>query len=462
MDLRWFRFQDISISADSEPVEHKWWWRAMEPRTIVTTHKNTDFDALASLTAGLLLYPDAVPLLPGPLNPNVKAFLSLHKDVFAWADRPPPVPDTGIERLIVVDTGSWDRLSGVQRLRQNTQIEILLWDHHDTPPTIAADWQCLASVGANITLMLRCLKAEKTIITPIQATLFLAGLYEDTGHLAFYGTTAEDAYAAAFLLEHGADLNILNKFLRPAYGEKQKNVLFEMLKAARRTRINGHSISISKMPVDGHVDGLALVVKMYRDIMNVDAAFGIFSLSERCMVIGRSDADGLNVGDIMRGLGGGGHPGAGSAMLRQVNPDVVEEMICNLILGNQQASVQISDLMSFPVHSVPPDTSMSEVAQMLRARGCTGLPVVEEGRLVGMISRRDFQKLRNDKQLKKPVSAFMNRNVMTIEPGKSPLQAARTMIRHDIGRLPVVSDGQVIGIVTRSDVMHYFYDLLPD
>jgi signal-transduction protein with cAMP-binding, CBS, and nucleotidyltransferase domain len=36
------------------------------------------------------------------------------------------------------------------------------------------------------------------------------------------------------------------------------------------------------------------------------------------------------------------------------------------------------------------------------------------------------------------------------------------MVRHDIGRLPVVEDGRIIGIITRSDVMMYFYDLLPD
>ena len=79
-----------------------------------------------------------------------------------------------------------------------------------------------------------------------------------------------------------------------------------------------------------------------------------------------------------------------------------------------------------------------------------------------MISRRDFRKLAKSSQLKAPVKAFMCRDVKTIAPGKSPLQAARLMVRHDIGRLPVVANGEVIGIVTRSDVMHYFYDLLPD
>jgi CBS domain-containing protein len=88
--------------------------------------------------------------------------------------------------------------------------------------------------------------------------------------------------------------------------------------------------------------------------------------------------------------------------------------------------------------------------------------VAEDGKLVGMISRRDFQKLRKDSQLKAPVKAYMRHPVETIDPGKSPLQAARIMIRQDIGRLPVVEDDRLIGIVTRSDVMCYFYDLLPE
>lgn len=105
---------------------------------------------------------------------------------------------------------------------------------------------------------------------------------------------------------------------------------------------------------------------------------------------------------------------------------------------------------------------MAEVAKILRQRGCTGLPVVDGGVLVGIISRRDFKKIRKQDQLQAPVKAFMSTRVISIEPGNSPIQAAQTMVRHDIGRLPVVEDGRIIGIITRSDVMMYFYDLLPD
>ena len=70
-------------------------------------------------------------------------------------------------------------------------------------------------MGADITLMIRYLKERKIPITPIQASLFLAGLYEDTGSLTFLSTKAEDAHAAAYLLENGADLHIIGAFLSP-------------------------------------------------------------------------------------------------------------------------------------------------------------------------------------------------------------------------------------------------------
>ena len=164
----------------------------------------------------------------------------------------------------------------------------------------------------------------------------------------------------------------------------------------------------------------------------------------------------------MRHLGGGGHPGAGSALMKGVNPEAVEETIIGLIEGHQQASVRVSDLMSFPVVSIRSDTPMTEVAQLLRRKGCTGLPVIDDGRLAGVISRRDFKRVRKESQLAAPVKAFMTSKVLTITPEKSPGQAVGLMIKHDIGRLPVVADGQVVGIITRSDAMRYFYDLLPE
>jgi len=430
---------------------------------IVTSHKNTDFDSLASMIAATLLYPDAIVALPDSINPNVNSFLSIHKDMFNVIPIKQVNPDD-IKSLIIVDAGSWERLQFKSSFYRRNDIEIILWDHHLLKGNINATWQCVEKKGATITLLLRHLIKQNKPVSSIQATLFLIGLYEDTGNLAFPSTTAEDAYAAGFLLENNADLNVLGTFIRPAYSQKQKDLLFEMLKTSERIKVNAHNISINRQSINGHVTGLAVIVNMYREILNVDSAFGIFTdkKGDKSIVIGRSHSDALNMGAIMKTLGGGGHSKAGSAMLKSVNPIAVENMIIDLIKGNQASSIQIGDIMSFPVISVSEETTMRQVSLILREKGCTGIPVLKSDKVVGIISRRDFSKIQRKNQMDMPVKAFMSTNVKTIGPATSIVHATHLLVKHDIGRLPVVENGKLIGIVTRTDAMHYYYDLLPE
>ncbi len=430
---------------------------------IITTHIGSDFDALASLVAATLIYPDAKPVLPTSINANLKAFLSIHKDLFDIY-HPRDINMELVDTLIVVDTHSWNRLEGMAVLKEKEDLNIIVWDHH-THGDMEGDTQYIKETGATVTMLIQAIQEKRKLITPIQATLFLIGLYEDTGNLSFPSTLPEDAYAAGFLLDRKADLNILSTFLRQAYGKKQKDILYHMIQKATRREISGFSISISCMDVEGRVQNLAMVLQMFREIVNVDAAFGIFRDVERdkCMVIGRSNIDEINIGLIMRSIGGGGHPGAGSALLKATNPEVVEEMLIELIAGNQHSSVMLSDIMSYPVITVSDDTKVDEVAMIMRDMGCTGMPVVDKDEhIVGIISRRDFKKIRKANHMQSPVKAFMSRNVVTIEHNKSAIEAAKLMIKHDIGRIPVVKDEKIIGIITRSDAMTYFYDLLPD
>ena len=430
---------------------------------IAATHTGSDFDALASLVASSILYPGIKLILPNSINPNLKTFLSIHKDLFNFYS----IKDIDLDlvkSLVVVDTSSWKRLEGLQSLKEKQDLEIILFDHH-LHDDIEPDLEIRKETGAAVTLMIQEIQKQKKIITPIQATLFLMGIYEDTGNLTFPSTTPDDAYAAAFLLDRKADLSILNTFLQYGYGKKQKDVLFRMLQKAERLNINNYTLSISTIGIKGRIENLAVVVQMFREIINVDAVFGIFHDidTKKCMIIGRSGSDEINMGLIMRSLGGGGHPGAGSAQIKDVNPKAVETMIVELIKGNQTTSVNLSDIMSYPVITVTEDTKVKEVAMLLREVGCTGVPITDKNdRLVGIMSRRDFKKVRKDSQMQSPVKAFMTRNPVSLLYDKSAMEAAKLMIKHDIGRIPIIKDDKIIGIVTRSDTMLYFYDLLPD
>ena len=95
---------------------------------IITTHKGTDFDAAASVLAAKILYPEAIAVLPKSLNPNVRAFLSIHKDLFD-VQTPDKIELEEVMSLIIVDTNRWDRLDQMDRLKQKENLEIILWDH---------------------------------------------------------------------------------------------------------------------------------------------------------------------------------------------------------------------------------------------------------------------------------------------------------------------------------------------
>ena len=105
-----------------------------------------------------------------------------------------------------------------------------------------------------ITLFIREIRKQHRALTPLQATLFLIGLYEDTGQLTFSSTTPEDARAAAFLLEQGADLTIVADFLNMAYGEVQKKVLFRLMRDAEQHEIKGKMVGLGVVHIHKHVE----------------------------------------------------------------------------------------------------------------------------------------------------------------------------------------------------------------
>ncbi|PIE56293.1 MAG: hypothetical protein CSA34_04975 [Desulfobulbus propionicus] len=430
---------------------------------IATTHKNTDFDALSSIIAVTLLYPGAVAVCPSMVNPNVQRFLSLHKTSFDLV-LPGEINPALVERLIVVDVNQWRRLDRMEGLRAKKGLEILLWDHHLQPGDIDASFRCVEPVGACITLLIRELKKQKIVLTPLQATVFLIGLYEDTGQLTFSSTTAEDAYAAAYLLEQGADLTIAAEFLNTAYEETHKQVLFHLMRDAKQLEIRGFTVAVAIVSLDCYVNDLAKVVQLYRKIVSADVVFGIFiNASGSIFIIGRSGTPEVDVSHVLQPFGGGGHPGAGSAMIQDqaANPEHIREELLLALNEEGKTVARVADMMSFPVATVPPDMPMYEVQDRMEAEGIRGILVEDADRIVGIVVLWDFKKLRFEKQWTSPVKAFMNRKVVTIEPGALAGEAAQLMVERDIGHLPVVQDGKVIGIVTRTDVVNYLYGLLP-
>ncbi len=438
----------------------------VEPDTvlhIVTTHKQADFDALASTIAVTLLCPGAVGVVPSATNRNVEQFLSTHKTAFNLV-LPKEVDFQAVTELTVVDTNQWHRLDRMDRLKARDDLRINLWDHHmSSPGDIAASWQCQQEIGATISLLTKELEKRGVAISPLDATVMLLGLYEDTGHLSYPSTTADDARAAAFLLENGADLNVAHFFLNPPYEKGQQEALFAMMQETEQVRIHGLTIGFNMLQINQKIPELATVVQLCRRVMGIDALFVVLDLGDRHTVIGRSSAETVHIGKIMKSFGGGGHPGAGSASVKnsEQSPQQSRKQIEELLSTTLQRGVTIADLMSFPVISITPDTPMHQVQDIMEEKNVRGLLVMEDDQICGIIVLWDLKKIKKQRQWQSPVKAFMSRQVECITPEMSPAEVTKTVMEKEVGYLPVVQDGKVIGIVTRTDLLSFYYNLQP-
>ena len=111
--------------------------------------------------------------------------------------------------------------------------------------------------------------------------------------------------------------------------------------------------------------------------------------------------------------------------------------------------MRMKDVMSKNVVSVAPTTTISMARERLRNDEIDHLLVVEGKRVVGVVAGRDILRMRDDR----PVSEVMSRPVATIEPEATLRRAAGIMRGRAVGCLPVIDDGRLVGIVTTSDLL---------
>ena len=136
---------------------------------VIVTHPNADFDAVASLLGAWLLYPEAVPVLPSPLNRNVRDFVTLYESRLPFV-RQHELAREPVDRMTVVDSQQLPTMKG---LVAQPQIHII--DHHDLheqPPEGAI--LSLTDTGATVTLLVEQIRELPLRLTPIQGTLRIA------------------------------------------------------------------------------------------------------------------------------------------------------------------------------------------------------------------------------------------------------------------------------------------------
>ena len=416
--------------------------------TVILTHENTDFDAVAAQLGAWLLDQAAVPVLPRRCNRNVRAFLSIYADELPFAEAS-DLPRHAVGQVLLVDTQGLVTVKGVGPA---TPVHIL--DHHPLARELLPGWTYRGHpVGATTTLLVEELRARSLNLTPVQATLLLLGIYEDTGSLSYQTTTARDAHAAAWLLERGANLEVVGEFLHHPLAASQHELFERLLESAQTHIIAGHSVVVSAQSAQGYAEEVSTLAHKLRDALDPEALFVLVKLDGSIQMVCRSATDDINVGEIAAHFDGGGHSRAAAALIRERALDDVMRELLEVLPQFVRPAATVAQIMSRPVQTVTPDSLVAEAARRMSRTGHEGYPVVREGRVVGLLTRRGVDRAMQHGLGNRPVERVMDKGEVFVTPDDPVEKLEKLMIEHGWGQVPVVQEGQVIGIVTRTDLI---------
>ncbi|HEY2865530.1 MAG TPA: CBS domain-containing protein [Pyrinomonadaceae bacterium] len=123
--------------------------------------------------------------------------------------------------------------------------------------------------------------------------------------------------------------------------------------------------------------------------------------------------------------------------------------------GSAIARMRCSDIMTRDVRTATPEMTLGEVAQMMRDGDMGSVPVVEEGRLTGIVTDRDIvvRCIAEGRNADTPISDAMTTEIFSVTPDDFVFEAVRLMGDRQVRRIPVIDDdGRLAGIISMADV----------
>ncbi len=431
--------------------------RAAPARTleVITTHLNADFDAMASMVAAKKLYPEALLVFPGSQERTLRDFFIRSSFYFLDFTRMKQVPPEEIKRLILVDTRQASRIGKFAEAAASPEVEIHLYDHHpDSADDIHGSLEVVKPLGSTTAIMTQILRERGLTLTPPEATIMALGIFEDTGSFTFSSTTPEDFEAAAYLLRQGADLNVVSEILSRELDAEQVALLNDLLEHSSSFRVNRVEVVMARATAPQYVADFAVVAHKLMDMENIQVLFALAQMEDRVYVVGRSRLPEVDVAEILAEMGGGGHSYAASASIKDKPLAQVEEKLRQILQARVQPERRAREIMSFPVKWVTPEVTLEEAEILLNRYSINALLVINAGRLGGLISRQTVEKGIYHGLKSHPVKDYMTTEIATVDPEAALPEIREKLVINKQRLLPVVQEGQVVGVISRTDLLH--------
>ena len=436
--------------------------------TVITCHSNADWDALSSMIGMSMIYPDSIMIFPGSMEKPLNQFFN-ETAVFLYAFKNiKEIDHTSVKRVVIVDTQIRSRVPQVHDLLDLPGVEVEVWDHHPTPKpcsgekskVINADVTHIGTTGSTCTLICQALQ-ERDITPACQEATFLGlGIYGDTGAFTYTSTKPEDFLAGAWLRQHGMDLPFIADLVQTGMTSVHIKVLNELLDSAAVHEVGPYSVVLAEATLDSFMGDFAYLAQKFMEMESCNVLFALANMEEKVQVVARSRVDAVDVGQICKALGGGGHRFAASASVKGIPIPELKDAIFQQLYMQVNPNKQARDLMSSPAVGIEDRQTIREAEQIMNRYGLKAAPVFRAGtrHCIGYMECQTASKAIAHELGDMPVSEYMQRTILTVPPD-APLQRLMKIIVGAHQRLvPVVEKNEVIGVVTRTDLINMFVE----
>ena len=423
---------------------------------VITTHMNADFDALASMIAAQKLYPGATLVFPGSQERNLRNFF-LHSTSYLFNfTKIKHIDFNAIKRLILVDTRQKSRIGRLADLAERDDVEIHIYDHHhDSEEDIRGHLEVIREVGATTTILSELIKDRGIPLSADEATIMCLGIHEDTGSFTFSSTKPDDYRAAAWLAEQGANPNLISDMLTRELTAEQIWLLSDLTRSAKSQLINGVEVVICEVTREDYIGDFAVLVHKFMEMENLKVIIALAQMEDKIYLVARSRVEEVNAAEIALAFGGGGHPQAASATIKNKTLIQVEKSLQTLLRSRVIPQKRARDMMSSPVIHVSPQATIKEAATLMTKFNINVLVVIDDaGRLVGYITRQVVEKAVYFGLGDIRIQEYTNIEFPTVGPDASIKEVQDRIIEDKVRILPVVNRGKVVGVITRTDLLN--------
>jgi tRNA nucleotidyltransferase (CCA-adding enzyme) len=426
---------------------------------VIATHSNADFDGLASMVAARKVYPEAKLILPAGAQEAVRSFLAVHdldisklKDIDLSQVTRLVLVDTQEPNRIGTLKSCLEN-PAVEVVVFDHHID------PDSACAVRSKQSVIESVGATTTLLVEQLRRRHIPVTPFEATVMALGLYEETGSFAFASTTSRDFEAGSFLVAAGADLNMVTDTLRRPLDPDAIALLNDFLQHCEVHYLEGRKVLVATSTIDRCRGEAAGVVHTLTELQGVDAVIVAVMMADRVEVIGRSRKPEIDVGWIAQEFGGGGHAVAAAATAKGQTLSEVKEKIVRLLTTRYRPTLLAQDVMTRPAKTIGIDTSIAEAGQRMTTYGLNVFPIVDEkDHYTGLVSRELIQKALFHRLGKMTVRGIMQTDAYIAQPDTPFHEIETAMIERNQRFVPIINQAKVVGVITRTDLLRTLHD----